>query len=154
MLASLTTAIAQHGFAAVFALMAVDALLPVGGELVMLYAGVLAAGDLVAEHFTLGYGVSIALFGAMIAAVAFMHYVLAVNPVLTFWLAYIMTRPLGASIGDEMSQNSHRYGGLGLGTTGTSYIFLACILALVVYLSITRRDQTPPERALPESAPA
>jgi membrane protein DedA with SNARE-associated domain len=50
MLASLTTAIAQHGFAAVFALMAVDALLPVGGELVMLYAGVLAAGTVVASH--------------------------------------------------------------------------------------------------------
>ena len=50
---------------------------------------------------------------------------------LTFWLAYILTRPLGASIGDELSQNSHKYGGLGLGTTGTSYIFLGCILALV-----------------------
>ena len=50
MLASLTTAIAQHGFAAVFALMAVDALLPVGGELVMLYAGVLAAGTVVATQ--------------------------------------------------------------------------------------------------------
>jgi uncharacterized membrane-anchored protein len=42
---------------------------------------------------------------------------------------------LGASIGDEMSQNSHKYGGLGLGTTGTSYILLSCILALVAYLS-------------------
>jgi uncharacterized membrane-anchored protein len=65
-----------------------------------------------------------------------------------------MTRPLGASIGDEMSQNSHKYGGLGLGTTGTSYIFLGCILALVIYLSITKRDQTPPERVMSESAPA
>ena len=46
-----------------------------------------------------------------------------------------------------MSQNSHKYGGLGLGTTGTSYIFLGCILALVTYLSITKRDQTPPEVA-------
>ena len=64
------------------------------------------------------------------------------NAVLTFWLAYIMTRPLGASIGDFMSQHSHKYGGLGLGTTGTSYIFLGCILALVVWLTITRRDAT------------
>jgi uncharacterized membrane-anchored protein len=53
-----------------------------------------------------------------------------------------------------MSQNSHKYGGLGLGTTGTSYIFLGCILALVIYLSITKRDQTPPERVMSESAPA
>ena len=57
-------------------------------------------------------------------------------------MAYILTRPLGASIGDFMSQHSKKYGGLGLGTTGTSYIFLSCILALVVFLSITRRDVT------------
>src|SRR4051812_13054841 len=104
-----------------------------------------AAGDLTAEKFSLGYGVSIALFGGMIAAIAFAHYVLKLNAVLSFWLAYIMTRPLGASIGDFMSQNSHRYGGLGLGTTGTSYIFLGCIFVLVTYLTITRRDQTRPE---------
>jgi uncharacterized membrane-anchored protein len=101
-----------------------------------------AAGDLMAEKFDLGYAVSIAIFGGMIAAVGIAHYVFNVNAVLTFWLAYILTRPLGASIGDEMSQNSHKYGGLGLGTTGTSYIFLGCILALVGYLSITRRDAT------------
>jgi uncharacterized membrane-anchored protein len=103
-----------------------------------------AAGDLVAEQFTLGYAISIAIFGAIIAAIAFGHYVLKLNPVLTFWLAYIMTRPLGASIGDWLSQNSKDYGGLGLGTTGTSYIFLGAILALVSYLTITRRDQSAP----------
>jgi uncharacterized membrane-anchored protein len=106
-----------------------------------------AAGDLVAEQFTIGYAVSIGLFAGAIALVAFGHYVLKLNPVLTFWLAYILTRPLGASIGDEMSQHSHKFGGLGLGTTGTSYIFLGCIFALVSYLTFTRRDQTPPEVA-------
>ena len=78
----------------------------------------------------------------MIAAVAIAHYGSGSTPILSFWLAYILTRPLGASIGDELSQNSHRYGGLGLGTTGTSYIFLGCILALVSYLTITKRDRT------------
>jgi uncharacterized membrane-anchored protein len=101
-----------------------------------------AAGDLVAEKFDLGYAVSILIFGGLIAAVGIAHYALRLNAVLSFWLAYILTRPLGASIGDEMSQRSHKYGGLGLGTTGTSYIFLGCILALVGYLSITRRDVT------------
>jgi uncharacterized membrane-anchored protein len=101
-----------------------------------------AAGDLVAEKASLGYGISIAIFGGVIALIALAHYGFKANAVLTFWLAYIMTRPLGASIGDFMSQNSHKYGGLGLGTTGTSYIFLACILALVVWLTITRRDAT------------
>jgi uncharacterized membrane-anchored protein len=113
-----------------------------------------AAGDLVAERADLGYAVSIAIFGGVIAVVAFAHYALKLNAVLSFWLAYILTRPLGASIGDEMSQTSHKYGGLGLGTTGTSYIFLGCILILVVYLSWTKRDQTPPEVVLAEEAAA
>ena len=113
-----------------------------------------AAGDLSAEKLDLGYGVSIGIFAGMIALVAAAHYGLKLNAVLSFWLAYILTRPLGASIGDEMSQSSHKYGGLGLGTTGTSYIFLAIILALVVYLSKTKRDQTPPEVVLAEEAAA
>ncbi len=110
-----------------------------------------AAGDLTAEKADLGYGVSIAIFGGAIALVAFGHYVLKANAVLSFWLAYILTRPLGASIGDFMSQNSHKYGGLGLGTTGTSYIFLSAILVLVAFLSVTKRDQTPPELAAAEA---
>src|SRR5690242_10716110 len=111
-----------------------------------------AAGDLSAEKLDLGYAVSIAIFGGLIAAVALAHYLLDVSAVLTFWLAYILTRPLGASIGDEMSQRSHKYGGLGLGTTGTSYIFLGCILALVIYLSLTRKDATEARRAVPDAA--
>jgi uncharacterized membrane-anchored protein len=112
-----------------------------------------AAGDLTAEKADLGYAVSIAIFGGVIVAIAFAHYVLKLNPVLSFWLAYIMTRPLGASIGDEMSQTSHKYGGLGLGTTGTSYIFLACILVLVAYLTVTKKDQTPPELVARDAGP-
>jgi uncharacterized membrane-anchored protein len=106
-----------------------------------------AAGDLAAEQFSLGYGISIALFGGAIALIAAGFYARQIGPVLAFWLAYILTRPLGASIGDWLSQSDPKYGGLGLGATGTSYIFLACILALVGYLSITKRDQTPPEIA-------
>jgi uncharacterized membrane-anchored protein len=104
-----------------------------------------AAGDLVAEKFSLGYGPSIAIWGGAIALITFAHYALRLNAVLAFWLAYILTRPLGASIGDFMSQHSKKYGGLGLGTTGTSYLFLACILALVTYLTLTKRDQTQPQ---------
>jgi uncharacterized membrane-anchored protein len=106
-----------------------------------------AAGDLSAEKFSLGYGPSILIFGGMIAAVTAAHFALKLNAVLSFWLAYILTRPLGASIGDWMSQNSHKYGGLGLGTTDTSYIFLGCILVLVAFLSITKRDVTEVKRA-------
>jgi uncharacterized membrane-anchored protein len=111
-----------------------------------------ATGDLMAEQLNLGYGVSILIFGGLIALVGLGHYALGMNSVLSFWLAYILTRPLGASIGDEMSQHSHKYGGLGLGTTGTSYIFLGCILALVGYLSITRRDATERRQPVTEGA--
>ena len=60
----------------------------------------------------------------MIAVITVAHLGFRVNAVLAFWAAYILTRPLGASIGDGMAQ-SHADGGLGLGTTGTSVIFLA-----------------------------
>jgi uncharacterized membrane-anchored protein len=98
-----------------------------------------AAGDLAAEKWGIGYGKSILVFGAMIAVVAIAHFRFKLNAVLAFWVAYILTRPLGASIGDYTSQ-PRADGGLGIGTTGTSMIFLGTILALVVYLSITRRD--------------
>jgi uncharacterized membrane-anchored protein len=111
-----------------------------------------AAGDLMAEQFDLGYAVSIAIFGGLIALVAIGHFAFGLNSVLSFWLAYILTRPLGASIGDELSQRSHKYGGLGLGTTGTSYLFLGSILALVGFLSVTRRDATERRQPLPEGA--
>jgi uncharacterized membrane-anchored protein len=102
-----------------------------------------AAGDLTAERFQLGYGVSALIFGGIIAAITVAHYRFKLNAVLAFWLAYILTRPLGASLGDGISQSPHA-GGLGLGTTNTSYVFLACILVLVSFLTITRRDQTAP----------
>lgn len=114
-----------------------------------------AAGDLIAEKFGLGYLASVFLFAGLIAVVTAAHYLVrgvlaaehrhqSTNAVLAFWLAYILTRPLGASIGDFLSQ-PRSDGGLGLGTTGTSALFLAIILALVVYLSLTKKDQTPPE---------
>lgn len=102
-----------------------------------------AAGDLIAEKLDLGYGLSIVLFAALIGAVAIARFVFKINAVLAFWAAYILTRPLGASIGDFLSQDKSA-GGRGLGTVSTSYLFLGAILAVVVYLSITHRDQTPP----------
>ena len=60
---------------------------------------------------------------------------------LCFWLAYVLTRPLGANIGDYLS-SPRGDGGLGLGTLGTSVLFLSTILAVVVFLTKTRKDQT------------
>jgi uncharacterized membrane-anchored protein len=111
-----------------------------------------SAGDYLAEQLNLGYLVSLGIFAAAIAVITVAHYLIKAvvkteqrqlrNAVLAFWLAYILTRPLGASIGDYLSQ-AQSDGGLGLGTTATSLIFLAAILILVVYLTITKKDRTP-----------
>jgi uncharacterized membrane-anchored protein len=98
-----------------------------------------AAGDLVAEKLNLGYLLSAVGFAAVIAAVTVAHLRFKLNAVLAFWLAYILTRPLGASLGDLLSQPTGN-GGLGLGTVGTSALFLTAILSLVSYLARTRRD--------------
>ncbi|WP_088802446.1 MULTISPECIES: hypothetical protein [unclassified Streptomyces] len=104
-----------------------------------------AAGDLVAERMDLGYWVSAGLFALAIAAVAVAHFALGLDAVWSFWIAYILTRPLGASIGDYLSQPTSG-GGLGLGTVITSVLFLTVILGLVVFLTVTRRDVSEPER--------
>ncbi len=106
-----------------------------------------AAGDLTAERLAVGYWKSALIFGVLIAVVYGAHVRFRLNAVLAFWVAYILTRPLGASIGDFLSQD-RASGGLGLGTTTTSIIFLLTILAVVVFLTITKRDRTEPESAL------
>jgi uncharacterized membrane-anchored protein len=109
-----------------------------------------AVGDLLAEKLSMGYLTTLLLFVAIIAVIAALWRFTRINGVLAFWLAYIMTRPLGASTGDFLSQKGSQ--GLNLGTSVTSYIFLAAIAALVAYLTITKRDQTPPDVVLAEEA--
>jgi uncharacterized membrane-anchored protein len=92
-----------------------------------------AAGDLATEALGLGFNVGVLIFAALLAVIAG-AYALGANAVLAFWIAYILTRPLGASLGDLLSQ-SPEYGGLGLGTIHTSLAFLTVIIALVAWLS-------------------
>jgi uncharacterized membrane-anchored protein len=98
-----------------------------------------ASGDLFAESMNLGYWTSAGIFGAAIAVVYGLHLGFKMNAVLSFWIAYILTRPFGASMGDGMAQKD--LDGLGLGTTATSLIYLVVIAAVVVFLSITRVDR-------------
>jgi uncharacterized membrane-anchored protein len=111
------------------------------GAVLFTFALGTAAGDLTAEKLNVGYWKSALIFAGVIALVAGAHYFLKLNAILAFWIAYILTRPLGASIGDYMSQPKAD-GGLALGTTVTSLIFLATILVLVIYLQLTRTDAT------------
>ena len=108
-----------------------------------------AAGDLIAERYNLGYGKSVVLFAGLIVLIAVAHWRFQVNAILAFWAAYVLTRPLGASIGDLLSQPKQIAAdagagsgkGFGLGTTTTSLIFLAAILAVVVVMTIHQRRQ-------------
>lgn len=102
-----------------------------------------STGDYLAEASGLGYAQSAFIFGTLIAITVAGYYYFRMNAVLAFWIAYILTRPLGASIGDLLAQPA-KYGGLGWGTTGTSMVFLSIIASLVIYLSLKHK-----KRALP-----
>ena len=97
-------------------------------------------GDLVSEQFGLGYLATGILFGAIILSLAIGYFFLGLDAILGFWLVYILTRPLGASFGDLLSQPV-AYGGLGFGTVITSLLFLGVIVAVVVWMTLTGRDQ-------------
>lgn len=99
-----------------------------------------AAGDLLAERLDIGYWKFALVFGALIALVYLAWRFANLNEVPAFWIAYVLTRPLGASLGDYLSQPKAD-GGRGLGTTTTSFIFLAAIFGVVVYLTRSKRDQ-------------
>lgn len=89
-----------------------------------------AAGDLATEALGLGFQWGVVVFGGLIA-ITMAAFHLGANKVLTFWVAYILTRPLGAALGDLLSQ-SEKYGGLGFGARLTSVLFLVVIIGLVV----------------------
>jgi uncharacterized membrane-anchored protein len=97
-----------------------------------------AAGDWILELTGWGPGTSVLLPAGLIVAVV-IGWRLGANPVLSFWLAYILTRPLGANLGDWLGLPPDQQG-LGLGTAITSIIFLTAILATVIYLTLTRSD--------------
>jgi uncharacterized membrane-anchored protein len=99
-----------------------------------------AAGDLVAEKLDNDFLKTGILFAAIIGAITFSHFVLKLDAILAFWLAYILTRPVGASMGDLLSQ-PREYGGLGFGTVVTSLLFLAAIAAIVLYMTLTHEGE-------------
>ncbi|RDW20348.1 hypothetical protein CWR48_06610 [Oceanobacillus arenosus] len=98
-----------------------------------------AVGDLYSEQLGLGY-LNTGIGVVIIIALVFLAYkFFKLDGVLAFWIAYILTRPLGASLGDYLSQSKIN-GGLGLGTTITSVVFLTAILAIIIFLAVSKID--------------
>lgn len=100
------------------------------GAILTTFASGTAAGDLATEALSLGFRNGVLLFGGLILA-CYVARTFGASLVLTFWIAYILTRPLGASIGDLLTQGPS-YGGFGLGAQLTSIIFFVVIAVLVV----------------------
>ncbi len=105
-----------------------------------------AAGDLMSEKLGLGYTIAGLIFGGAIAIITIGYYARILNPVLAFWSAYILTRPLGASMGDFLTQ-APKDGGLGFSTMPVSGVFLIVIIGLVTYLTVSGVDRE--ERGVP-----
>ncbi|MCK9894223.1 hypothetical protein MXD60_06365 [Frankia sp. AgB32] len=100
-----------------------------------------AAGDLLTDRLGLSLFSAVVIFAVAIAVVHVAHRWLGLGPILSFWIAYVLTRPLGGSTGDYLSGATDE-GGAGLGTLATSLLFLVAIVATVVYLTVTRKDRT------------
>ncbi|TAK92684.1 MAG: hypothetical protein EPO09_15045 [Aquabacterium sp.] len=94
-----------------------------------------AAGDLATEALGLGFIWGAIAFGALIG-VAYFLWLMGGNAVLTFWIAYILTRPFGAALGDLLTQ-AKSYGGLGMGAMRTSALFLTVIVMLVAVAQVS-----------------
>jgi uncharacterized membrane-anchored protein len=101
-----------------------------------------SGGDLISEKFGLGYSLALGLFAAGIAIVYVLYRLHVINDVLAFWAAYILTRPLGASAGDLLTQ-APKDGGLGIRRPPITAVILVVIIALVVYLSSRERKHPP-----------
>ncbi|MEO5668846.1 MAG: hypothetical protein ABIR96_12370 [Bdellovibrionota bacterium] len=108
------------------------------GAILCTFALGTAAGDLATEELGLGFRVGVVVFLALIAGVG-LAYRFKLNAVLAFWMTYILTRPLGASLGDYLAQ-ARKYGGLGWGTVNTSLGFLSVIVLAVTYLGFTQKS--------------
>ncbi len=105
-----------------------------------------ATGDLTAKTLNLGYLASGIWFSIAFAAVAVAHWKFRLNPILAFWIAYVLTRPVGASFADYIAF-PHSVGGLGMGHGPVALVLTVVIVILVAYLAVTRKDVEDPRQA-------
>jgi uncharacterized membrane-anchored protein len=100
-----------------------------------------ALGDFVADDLQLGFAVSAMLIASLLLLCVLLHYFTKVSDVLLFWIAFVLTRPFGATFGDLLTI-THEQEGLGVGTLGAS-LFLVSVLALALAAECRRYKNSP-----------
>jgi uncharacterized membrane-anchored protein len=91
-----------------------------------------AVGDFLAHNSGLGFTGGALVVAAALAAITFAHFYTKISPIILFWLAFILTRPFGATLGDMLTKMP-KDGGLGFGTIGSSAVLLSVLVVLIVY---------------------
>ncbi len=103
-----------------------------------------ALGDFLADNSGLGFGGGAILIGSLLTLVVIAHYFTKISSVILFWIAFVLTRPFGATFGDLLTKVPEK-GGLGFGTKGSSLILFIILAVLIIYTSI-RQNQIPPKK--------
>lgn len=99
-----------------------------------------ALGDFLADDSGLGFGGGAMLIGSLIGVVILGHYFTKISSVILFWIAFVLTRPFGATFGDLLTKPTEK-GGLGFGTQGSSLILFGILVGLILYTSIQKKKQ-------------
>ncbi|RYF74372.1 MAG: hypothetical protein EOO39_08750 [Cytophagaceae bacterium] len=97
-----------------------------------------ALGDFLADDSGLGFGGGALLIGSLIAIVILVHYFTKISSVILFWVAFVLTRPFGATFGDLLTKSTNK-GGLGFGTQGSSLILFGILAGLILYTSLQKK---------------
>jgi uncharacterized membrane-anchored protein len=100
-----------------------------------------ALGDFTSTTAGLGFGRGALLFAGLIALVAAAHFFTSISKSALFWAAYVLTRPLGATLGDTLTK-PHEEGGLALGRITSSLVIAAAMIAVIALTSLRKRDQS------------
>lgn len=103
-----------------------------------------AVGDFLADTSGLGFAGGALLISSLLAVVLAAHYFTEISPVLLFWVAFVLTRPFGATLGDVLTK-SHEKGGLNFGTVGSSIVLLSILGACVVFTTLKQRRLIAPD---------
>jgi uncharacterized membrane-anchored protein len=109
-----------------------------------------AAGDLTATSLNFGFFGSVVFFAVLISIPALAWWRRKLSPIAAFWIAYVITRPLGASFADWFSK-PHSITGLGLGDGTVSAVALVVFVLLVAYVAIVKKDIQAPQAMHPET---